>query len=418
MSNDNKSKKNNSKSNSSKKTVLIITGCLVFFVIAVIVTVFFVLNRRNSTFDIGFYQLPENVSVFIEKKISQTYAEKVTFKNIEESELSEKKFASRYDIIFCPNGSFVESVSKYTKHNPASIYEKMPRAIADKTQITVPLLLDHYEFAYYLPSKASAVSKIPQTLKDFETYLEKSKKLVFTPFFCAGGDDKTLLALVGAFVESYGGSDSYKDFIQAVQNEPTVKALSKKKFQIAGEKSKSFTLIDILDIFRGWKEKEMVHPDWYNANSNDVKAFMEDKQIGVVFMPLSFHRTISYKVIRDFEADRIPLNSEADNYNNHGLIAPEYVGIKFSKEAFCDELLAELVEENAQTNFSDQTKLAPINSRCAAFDRQSDDVRFFAAACKDGPLPTLYDGAFQTDEKALHEFAEQIRVYLSLGVVE
>ena len=418
MSNTKNSNSNSSKSVNSKKGILIIVGCAVVFVAVAIVTIFLALNRKKNTFDVGFYQVPENISTFIEKRISQLYTEKLTFSQIEDSELSEKKFGTKYDIIFCPNGSFVESVSKYTKRNSPSLYSNMPRAITDKTQITVPLILDYYEFAYYRPSRASAVSDIPQTMDDFESYLEKSKKAVFTPFFCAGGDDKTLLALVSVFVESYGGSSAYNDFVQLVQKEAKLKSVSKKKFQFAGENSKSFTIIDILDIFRGWKDKEMVHPDWYSANFNDVKAFMEEKQIGVAFMPLSLHRTISYKVIRDFESDRIPIYSAKDNYNNHGLIAPEYVGIKFSNDARCDEIFADLVEENAQTNFSDQTKLAPINSRCAAFDRQSDDARFFAAACKDGPIPPLYNAAFQTNEKALHEFAEQIRTYLRLGVLE
>ena len=410
-----KNKSNNNADNMPKKWVLAIIGCVVIFVLASIVTVFVIENKRNATFDIGFYQIPENISSFMEKKITQKYTGKMTFKNFDDTEILDKKLVTKYDIIFCPNGSFVNSIAKHTKRNAVAVYSNMPRAITDKTQVTVPFLLDHYEFAYFRPTKSSAIPNLPQSLMELQDYLENSKKQVFSPFFCAGGDDKTLLALVSAFIESYGGSDAYYDFIEAAKKDSSLSSLSKKKLAFASEKSKTFTITDILDIFRNWKENEMVHPDWYNANFNDVKTFMEDKQIGVVFMPLSFHRTISYKVIRDFEADRIPVRSAKDN---HGLIAPEYVGIKFSNDPLCDQIFADIVEEESQAEFSDQSKLAPVNSRCGAFDRQSDDVRFFAAACKDGPIPPLYQAVFQTDEKALHEFAEQIRVYLRVGKIE
>ena len=395
----------------SRKKVLVIALCIALVLVIASVLALILVNKKDRAFSVGFYQVPELIASNLEKKISQTYGENIKFIQIEDEQLSEKKFYSKFDIIFCLNGSFVDGLEKYTKKIPAGIYGNMPRAITDKTQVSLPILLDHYELAFYRPSRMNALN-MPQSLDELQEYLEKSKKNVFSPFFCAGGDDNTLLALVSAFTEAYGGTAAYNELCEALKKEKTLKSVAETKLPLSSSTAKYFTIIDILDIFRSWKDNEMVHPDWFHASLNDVKVFMEEKQIAVVFMPLSFHRTISYRVIRDFESDRLPLRSSKDN---HGLIAPEYVAIKLSNEELCDTIFADLIEEVTQTNLSDQTKLAPVNSRCAAFDRQSDDVRFFAAACKDGPLPSISEAVFQTSRAELHPFAEEIREYLRTG---
>ncbi|MCR4734595.1 MAG: hypothetical protein K5829_06300 [Treponema sp.] len=403
-----------SNQNISKKKVVVVIISIVILLALTGLSIFLVSKKKNSSFDVGFYQLPENISTFLEKKVTQLYTGKIEFHQLEDADLQAKKIEKKYDIIFCQNGAIVDSLKEYTKKIPASLYSNMPRAIADRSQVTLPLLLDHYELSYYRPSRTSALHNIPQNLDEFYDYLEEAKKKVFTPFFCAGGDDKTLLALVSAYVESYGGTGAYQEFIAAAKKDLNLKNLSEVKLPLESEGARTFTLLDILDFLRSWKEREFVHPEWFNANFNDVKVFLEDKQVGVVFMPLSFHRTISYKVIRDFESDRFPLRSPRIN---HGLIAPEYVAIKFSNDSLCDTIFEELVAEDFQTNLSDQTKLAPINSRCAAFDRQADDVRFLAAACKDGPIAPMYEAVFMPDEEAAHKFAEDIRSYLKFGVI-
>ena len=75
----------------------------------------------------------------------------------------------------------------------------------------------------------------------------------------------------------------------------------------------------------------------------------------------------------------------------------------------CKRYLAEFFTEDAQADLSNLTKLAPVHSRAQAYDRQSDDVRFWAASCPGGALPDLYLAVYQRNPTEFAEFAKNIR---------
>ena len=71
--------------------------------------------------------------------------------------------------------------------------------------------------------------------------------------------------------------------------------------------------------------------------------------------------------------------------------------------------LTQFFTEEVQTQLSQETKLAPVHSRVQAYDRQADDVRYWAASCPGGALPDLYLAAFQRNPSKFTEFAGKIR---------
>ena len=74
-----------------------------------------------------------------------------------------------------------------------------------------------------------------------------------------------------------------------------------------GEKDGEFTLRNILDLFKSWQQNEIVHPNWFGATKTDLNYFLQEEQVGVIFLPLSEHRTISRNLISKFEVQAAKL---------------------------------------------------------------------------------------------------------------
>lgn len=149
-------------------------------------------------------------------------------------------------------------------------------------------------------------------------------------------------------------------------------------------------------------------PKWYELKEKDIDMYMANHMIAVVFMPLSTHRTKQFDLIKYYEATRFPLGEIA---TNQALVAPVLEGMMFRNKAGEQNILEHLLSDENQAQLSTQTMLAPVSSRAEANDQQSDDVRFWAASCTEGPIPGIYDDAF-ADKSAATTFAEQIRDYL------
>jgi hypothetical protein len=74
--------------------------------------------------------------------------------------------------------------------------------------------------------------------------------------------------------------------------------------------------------------------------------------------------------------------------------------------------IANFFTEETQTEFSDKTNLAPVHSRAQAYDRQADDVRFWAASCAGGAVPDLYLAAYQRRPEELKKLCGEVRSYV------
>ena len=374
-------------------------------------------HKANSAknLDVAFYQMPKNLVDEIQKRVTSLYDGAITFTDISDVEFNEKDIGKKYELIFTKNGEATARLEKYAEDLPLEWYAGMPTSLRRSAGKVLPFALDHYEMAYYKDGREKAGLDFPMSIPELQDYLKTMKGYVFSPFFCAGGEDEVLLAFVGAMIEGFGGTASYDKAVSLLLKKPSLAQNIDEELSTSKNSNDKFTLRAILDMLRGWQNDGLVHPNWYAGKHGDLTAFMEDNQVGVMFTSLSVHRTIPYKSVKKFDADRVPVFSTRID---HGLIAPSYVAMKLTKYPYFDEILKDLVTETSQKDLSMLSKLGPVSSRSQAYDRQADDVRFLAASCKDGPLPALGDAVFQTNQEAAHKFAEEIRTYLRLGVLK
>ena len=224
------------------------------------------------------------------------------------------------------------------------------------------------------------------------------------PFFCAGADDRILTAFVGSLIEAMGGIKAYKNLITELKNGTEFEELLDKDLG-----SPNVTLRSVLDMLKEWPKEGLTHPSWYNGRGNDLVYFAEDGQLGSFFTLLSEHRKIPYNVIKNFESSLVPANVTANDY---GLIAPAVSVMLLSDNSNCKRYITEFYTEEAQSELSDKTNLAPVHYQAQAYDRQADDVRFWAASCKGGAQPDLYLAVYQRRPDDLVKMCSEIRNYV------
>ena len=370
-------------------------------------------KAKNQTVRVGFYNLPEKVTTSIEETIKNSDSVATGFKTISPEEISSGKYLKSYDLIFTFDGLEADTLKKEAANISGNIYNFLPTSVRRENETdfrkSVPLLFDHFEFSYNKNVAQKIGAENPKTYEELLDFLEFSKKYTFSPFFTNGGDDEILLSLITTFIEGLGGYSAYEDFVRTVKKQPSFEKICAQKLG-----NSEITLLDILDILRSWQESGIVHPNWYNAKFRDCIAFMSDGQVAVFFTKLSVHRTIPYKVIKDFSTGRFPVSLKA---GDHAVIAPAVCAVKISKKSASDRILTRLLDEEGQTRLSLQTQLAPVALRGESYDIQADDVRFFAASCRYGNRPGIYSAAFSADSAQAQKLCESIRNYLSKGKI-
>ena len=169
------------------------------------------------------------------------------------------------------------------------------------------------------------------------------------------------------------------------------------------------TLREILDMLKNWPSEGYTHPDWHKGRGNDLTYFAQEKQLSVFFTLLSEHRKISYNVVKNFVSAKSFSDKSANDY---GIIAPAVSAMLISDNSNCKRYLAEFLSLDNQMDLSNKTMLAPVHYQAEAYDRQADDVRFWAASCAGGALPDIYNAVYQRKTAALEKMAADIREYV------
>jgi len=417
-SNNKTASKAGKKSSKNKKKfnwlpIVIILACFLFgfgigFAIKTTVS-----KIKAKNLDVAFYKLPDEYKSEIEAYVSKNYSGKIKIVDISQEEYEPKKIARKYDLFFSLNGSAVTKLDKYAIPIPEDMTVGMPLSLKRKAKNYLPIILNHYELDYTRSFRDEAgLDFPPKNIIAFEEYLKKMRSYVFSPFFCAGGDDDTLLALVGALVEAFGGGASYDEMINNFMKRPSLAQTIDFQLSKSGNKKDEFTLRSILDLLRSWQSDGITHPNWFNGTMGDVQNFLEVNQIAVLFTSLSNHRSLNYNLISNMDVERMPVFSTDIK---HGVVAPSLVAVKLTDTALFDDILYDLVSEEAQAAISAKFKLGPVDKLAKTYDRQSNDVRYLVAACNEGALPALGEAAFQTNDALRHKVAEEIRVYLKNG---
>lgn len=359
-------------------------------------------KKAEKTVRVAFYGLSEEYVKILQDIIP--VEEKITLKCdiLSERKVDLAAIKGKYDMLFTWRGEITDTLDASAEEIPSKILETMPSSLRNKK--CVPILLDHCELAYNNTVLSNTTGTVPSSFSGFLSYLNQSKSYVFSPFFCAGADDRTLVALIGSLVEANGGVIAYNNLINELKVGTSFDELLDKKLCSA-----DFTLRSILEMLKAWPSEGITHPAWFNGQQSDLIYFAHDDQVGVFFTFLKDHRNISYETIRKYEAFVMPPVSSSTEY---GLIAPAISCMLLTKNSNSKRYLAEFFTEETQTELSNLTKLAPVHSHAQAYDRQADDVRYWAASCPGGALPDLYLAVYQRDSAGFAEFAKNIRNFV------
>ena len=389
----------------NKKTVFSILAafCGLVIVIGAIIGVRIIKKRRaDRTVRVAFYGLSEDMCAMLKEKIPQEENIILEFDVISENAFDAGLVKDKYDMLFTWRGQITDSLQASAEDIPQRVLETMPTALRNKK--CVPILLDHCELAYYTKTLKETGLEIPASFKDYQAFLNAAKSKVFSPYFCNGAEDRIMIDFIGALVMAQGGLKAYNKLIDELRINNSLDAVLDVKLD-----EKECTLRSILDMLKNWPKEGLTHPSWYNGRGNDLLFFAEDAQLGSFFTLLSEHRKIPYNVIKNYESAMFPVNVSPANY---GLIAPALSGMLLSDNSNAKRYIANFFTEETQTEFSDKTNLAPVHSRAQAYDRQADDVRFWAASCAGGAVPDLYLAAYQRRPEELKKLCGEVRSYV------
>lgn len=399
----NKKTEQSQKRNKIIKLVAIIVVALAVVISGITATVSTIKKKKaEKTVRIAFYGLSEEYVNILKEKIP--VEDKIILKMdvLSEGAIDLAAIKEKYDMLFTWKGEVTDSLEASSEDIPAKIVETMPTSLRNKK--CVPILLDHCELAYSKTVVQNTTENLPSSFPTFLNYLSQAKNQVFSPFFCAGADDRILTAFVGSLIEAMGGIKAYKNLITELKNGTEFEELLDKDLG-----SPNVTLRSVLDMLKSWPKEGLTHPAWFNGQKNDLIYFAEENHIGVFFTFLRDHRNIQYGTISKFEAFVVPPASSTIEY---GIIAPAISCMLLTDNSNCKRYLGEFFTEDAQMELSNLTKLAPVHSRAQAYDRQADDVRFWAASCPGGALPDLYLAVYQRNPTAFAEFARNIRNFI------
>ena len=400
MSKKNTSKKNSKKNNKTVLLVITIILCLCGVTGGIMATVSGIKkSKEDKTVRIAFYGLSEEYVNILQEKIP--VEEKIILKMdvLSEGNLDLGALKQKYDMLFTWRGEITDTLEAASEEIASKILETIPTSLRNKK--CVPILLDHCELAYNIAVVNSTTETLPSSFPGFLNYLNQAKSKVFSPFFCAGANDRILTAFVGSLVEAVGGVSAYNSLIDELKAGTEFDALLDKELG----KSK-ITLRSVLEMLKTWPGEGLTHPAWFNGQQNDLIYFAHDDYLGVFFTFLKDHRNIPYETISKYESFVMPPVSSTTEY---GIIAPAISCMLLSDNSNAKRYLAEFFTESAQEELSYKTKLAPVHSRAQAYDRQADDVRYWAASCAAGALPDLYLAVWQRNLSGCAEFAKNIR---------
>jgi hypothetical protein len=416
--------------NGLKRPRAIAIIALTFLLIATLTTVSFFSGRKII---IAFYGIPESSQISLTRNIEhylsteQTRKDPVFItldgsKSLNDALQGEKRPA----LVFAYNGKNLDDV--LLGNNPfgakelnAEIFSGMTiniRRISqyDGKNLAVPLLTDHFEAAYSRFWLARAQRKAPETLDSLTSFIAEresaakqsqkndASRTVQWDIFFAAADADTMLQITGAYLESAYGVQSCRALAAAIRDGKPFDAILAEPLGDGGQ-----TLASILDVFREWAKKGLLHPQWTTLTLNDVRQFMKSESAPVAFMPFSVHRALDPDIVVNYTASFFPfVNSSIP----HSLTAPVICGVRFGKNNVLSDILRYLASQETQATLSMETGLAPVNARTVAPDAEADDVRYWTAATEP-PYPGLDKAAFNTPTER-EAFAKRIIEYVSV----
>lgn len=377
------------KINFSKKFLL--SAAVSAFLLLVLLVSLAVLN--TITVRTGFFQIPDNTRIALQEEISRQYRH-VKFFVIDDATELKAKNIKKYNLFFTRNTKVLEEASGKSGELNNAFYSIIPGSLQEPSRElkAIPVLLDHYEAAFYRTYRNFSGRQIPENYASFVKYLQEMKSYADLPLFVAGNNDENLWGLVSAAAEATG---LYDKIIQ--------------EFREKTDEGLTPSLEKTLNEIKALQKLNLLHPNWFRSNQKDLETMMQDHRIAVFCTNLSVHRTMPFVLIKYYDAGFFP---PFDYSVPHGIISPCVYASNPSRSKKAIPIIVSLLEPEIQGNLSTRTGLAPGNSQAEAGDSLSSDVRFWAASCTKGAVPSLQHALFVSSTEQA-KYAQYIRNFLA-----
>lgn len=310
------------------------------------------------------------------------------------------------DLVITPLGRGITAEPSELLSVPAENFGLLPVSVRsvgrkDDEEKLLPLALDHVELLYRsgaFAERGVLVDGRVRSLDGLETVAADFVEPGFFPIVVAGAEDAAMLDFVSVLTLSLGGVDVYRELLEYLR----ARGVDEDVLFTRGL-GDGWTLDAVLGKLQEWRAAGIIHPQWARLEGEDVLAFAEAQRAVAVVMRLSTHRTWPVYVLRRWRTSPFPY--EDPQAAGTGLVAPVFVGAVPSGSPWREEaleLLPQLVEAEFQSEVVQRWRLAPVNSTAEALDRESGEVRFWAAASRD-ILPSLADALPPETAAALAE---------------
>ena len=414
-----------------RKNTIIIIVTAVLLVIATI-TAILVINHvkavrlekemHEKPIKIAFYNLDTKTQEALKKVIVAEWENLSTefayeFAYLDGSKPADDYLFDDYSIGLLFSDSYTaEAIQNLAVKPDPAVYSTMPIAVRSITKTAVPLLLDDFEVLYNIKAlSANSFSPSPLLNETLAFAKTAGSGRRFT-VGCAGKDDKTLGMLVASCMESFYSDESLEKLWKAIQNAEKASDTTdifENVVEAAGNESFKVTL----DTLCQWKKSGLFHSEWYAMTQQEVEYLMETELFSVVFMPLSVHRTVSFRTIEKYTESFFPAERVEGASTGRSLIFSILTGTVIKnrfedKSTVCMELLTKLTSLQNQATIANSTGLAPVSSTAETPDKQASNARLWAAA-SEKPLHGLND-AF-TKPEAKTAFFNGLRDYLKIN---
>lgn len=357
----------------------------------------------KKTVKVAFCNVPESVQSSIKESVVQQFDSKIKFEEINPvSKKNGAKFAKKYDLFIGQAGESSIVLSDFAQNFPEELKNSIPDSIIKNQSKILPVLLDHYGLSYSTVIKNNAKVRYPGNFAQLEKYLKKISAETSFPLYVAGENDNTFMAFLSCFVESCEGTAGYKAFVNALADYSDLETFLKTPV------TESKTIKDVLQILNDWQDSGYLIKNWSRCLQRDFYNLAEDNLVGVAFISLSQYHSLKNTVAETFACDRFPVK----NMNMpHSIICPQIVSLNLSENPVAADIQKFLTEPGTQKNLSKATTLAPVENTAQPYDRQSADVRYLAAACKNGPESPAGILLFESDSEKFHRICEELRSF-------
>ena len=256
---------------------------------------------------------------------------------------------------------------------------------ADKKGVkAVPTIFDNMEIDIDIGALRNSGMAGIATWDDIEKLAGFQKRYVENPIVFAGKDAELALDIFGALTEAMSGADEYKNAVEIVNSHSGADFNAARVARLLTEKSDYPLYKSVLYLSKLYKQG-LLHPNTFNLEKNDVKAFAKARIASIIFMSLNDHRAFDPKVISRFTSIYFPSEFSGENRK---FTAPVTCAVPLKKDKAAKSIVESLVTTEEQERLSFSTGLAPVLARCRTPDRQSSDARHWVAST-DTPLSGL-----------------------------